>query len=122
MEMLGEEKNAFKEYSRFEGRIGESDFVIHEPETRKGIGRRFLVIIILYIEIGMGKGRFLMDMAKIHPSVNYVGIEKYSSVLLRALQKMERGRKTLAQCAFCKNGCGNDRGRIWCGRGGQDIS
>ncbi len=35
-----------------------------------------------------------MDMAKIHPSVNYVGIEKYSSVLLRALQKMEKGRKT----------------------------
>ena len=43
----------------------------------------------LHIEIGMGKGRFLMDMAKLHPEVNYVGIEKYSSVLLRAIQKME---------------------------------
>ena len=37
----------------------------------------------------MGKGRFLMDMARLHPEVNFVGIEKYSSVLLRAIQKME---------------------------------
>ena len=41
----------------------------------------------LHIEIGMGKGRFLMDMARLHPEVNYVGIEMYDSVLLRALQK-----------------------------------
>ncbi len=59
MEMLGKKKNAFKEYSRFEGRIGESDFVIHEPETRKGIGRRFLVIIILYtLKLEWGKAGF----------------------------------------------------------------
>ena len=37
----------------------------------------------------MGKGRFIMDMAKSHPDINYVGIEKYSSVLLRGIQKME---------------------------------
>ena len=41
------------------------------------------------VEIGMGKGRFIHTMAKEHPKVNYVGIEKYSSVLLRAIQKME---------------------------------
>ena len=41
------------------------------------------------MEIGTGKGRFLMELAKTHPEVNYVGIEKYSSVLLRAIQKME---------------------------------
>lgn len=44
----------------------------------------------LYIEIGMGKGRFLHTMAKGHPKINFVGIEKYSTVLLRAVQKMER--------------------------------
>lgn len=44
----------------------------------------------LHIEIGMGKGKFIHTMAKEHPDVNYVGIEKYSSVLLRAVQKMER--------------------------------
>ena len=37
----------------------------------------------------MGKGRFLMTLAAQHPEFNYLGIEKYSSVLLRALQKME---------------------------------
>lgn len=44
----------------------------------------------VYIEIGMGKGKFIHTMAKEHPEINYVGIEKYSSVLLRAIQKMER--------------------------------
>lgn len=43
----------------------------------------------IHIEIGMGKGRFLMGMAAQHPEINYIGIEKYSSVLLRAIQKME---------------------------------
>lgn len=37
----------------------------------------------------MGKGRFLMEMAKLHPDIHYIGIEKYSSVLVRALEKME---------------------------------
>ncbi len=41
------------------------------------------------VEIGMGKGTFLMRMAKAYPEINFVGIEKYSSVLLRAIQKME---------------------------------
>ena len=43
----------------------------------------------IHIEIGMGKGRFMMDLAAAHPDINYLGIERYSSVLLRALQKME---------------------------------
>ena len=38
----------------------------------------------------MGKGRFLMDMASLHPEINYIGVEMYDSVLLRALQKRER--------------------------------
>ena len=43
----------------------------------------------LHIEIGMGKGQFIMGMANAHPEINYLGIEKYTSVLLRAVQKME---------------------------------
>ena len=70
--------------------IAESRFVIHNPEEKKGKWAEvFGIAAPLHIEIGMGKGRFLMDMAKLHPEVNYVGIEKYSSVLLRAIQKME---------------------------------
>jgi len=44
----------------------------------------------IHIEIGMGKGKFIYTMAREHPDINYVGIEKYSSVLLRAIQKMEQ--------------------------------
>lgn len=38
------------------------------------------------IEIGMGKGRFLLTLARENPEVNYIGIERYSSVLLRAVE------------------------------------
>ena len=70
--------------------IAESEYVIHEPETVKGKWRRlFGNEKPLFIEIGMGKGRFIMDMAKAYPDINFVGIERYSSVLLRALQKMD---------------------------------
>ena len=70
--------------------IAESEYVIHEPETVKGKWRRlFGNEKPLFIEIGMGKGRFIMDMAKTYPDINFVGIERYSSVLLRALQKMD---------------------------------
>lgn len=41
------------------------------------------------MEIGMGKGRFLMDLAALHPDINYIGVERYGSVLYRALQKMD---------------------------------
>lgn len=44
----------------------------------------------IFVEIGMGKGKFIHTMAKAHPEKNYIGIEKYSSVLLRAVQKMEQ--------------------------------
>lgn len=43
----------------------------------------------IHIEIGMGKGQFLMTLAQENPDINYIGIEKYSSVLVRALEKME---------------------------------
>lgn len=70
--------------------IGESEFVVHEPETMKSKWREaFGNDHPIYVEIGMGKGRFLMDMARLYPEINFIGIEKYSSVLLRAVQKLE---------------------------------
>ncbi len=44
---------------------------------------------LLHIEIGMGKGQFLLTLAKQNPDINYIGVERYSSVLLRALEKYE---------------------------------
>lgn len=70
--------------------IAESSFVVHEPEKKQGVWSSvFGNNNPIYIEVGMGKGRFIYDMARLHPDINYIGIEKYSSVLLRAVQKME---------------------------------
>ena len=38
----------------------------------------------------MGKGRFIMELAQSHPKLHFIGIERYSSVLLRALQKRQQ--------------------------------
>ena len=43
----------------------------------------------LEIEIGTGKGDFIIEKAKRNPDINYIGIEKYESVLIRALEKCE---------------------------------
>ena len=43
----------------------------------------------LCVEIGMGKGKFLLEMALNNPNLNYIGIEKYSSVILQATKKLE---------------------------------
>ena len=71
--------------------IADSKFTVKDPEKKKGLWKKevFGNDKPIHIEIGMGKGRFLMDMAALHPDINYVGIEKYSSVLLRAIQKQE---------------------------------
>lgn len=42
----------------------------------------------IYLEIGMGKGKFLIEQAKKNPDINYLGIEKFDSVVARALQKI----------------------------------
>ena len=43
----------------------------------------------IMLEIGMGKGDFLINMAIKYPNINFIGIEKYESVLVRALKKLE---------------------------------
>lgn len=70
--------------------IENSEFVVQDFKAMKGNWKQvFENSAPLHIEVGMGKGRFMMDMAKANPDINYVGIEMYSSVLLRAVQKME---------------------------------
>lgn len=41
----------------------------------------------IYIEIGIGKGKFIVENALKYPNINFIGIEKYDSVLVRAIQK-----------------------------------
>ncbi|MCR5440492.1 MAG: tRNA (guanosine(46)-N7)-methyltransferase TrmB [Lachnospiraceae bacterium] len=77
-------------------RIAESEYVIPEEELVQTAGKwneRFEKPAPIRIEIGMGKGRFLHELALLNPDINYIGIEKYSAVLLRAVQKMEEDPK-----------------------------
>ena len=77
-------------------RIAESEYVVPEEELKERAGSwksSFAGPGELHIEIGMGKGRFIHEMALLHPDINYIGIEKYSAVLLRAVQKMEEEPK-----------------------------
>ena len=70
--------------------VAQNPFVIHDAKERPGSWRKlFENDNPIHMEIGMGKGRFLMELAAQNPGINYLGIERYSSVLLRALQKME---------------------------------
>lgn len=68
--------------------IEASPFVIHTPEEYKGKwSMLFQNDHPLHIEIGMGKGQFIHHLAEQNPQINYIGIEMYSSVLYRALEK-----------------------------------
>ena len=75
---------------RAEGTIQAHHAVIKRPEAQRGCWQQvFGNKHPIYIEIGMGKGRFIMEMAKQHPDINFIGIERYSSVLLRAIEKFD---------------------------------
>ena len=73
-----------------EEEIAESPYVIQEPKSQRG---RWHTLFEnenpIHIEIGMGKGKFLMELAAKNPLVNYVGIERYASVLLKGLRKRQ---------------------------------
>lgn len=70
--------------------IAASPLVIQEPAKHKGYWKEvFGNDRPIHIEVGMGKGRFLMELAKRHPENNYIGIERYTSVLLRAVEKLQ---------------------------------
>ena len=70
--------------------ISNSAFCIQNPIELKGKWPEFFGNTNpIHIEVGMGKGRFLMDLARQNPQINYIGIERYTSVLLRAVQKID---------------------------------
>ena len=70
--------------------IAKHELAINEPEKNKGKwNKEFGNDNPIQLEIGMGKGLFLTTLAQENPNINYVGIEKYSSVLVRALEKCE---------------------------------
>lgn len=71
--------------------LNESEYFVKEPLANKDKWNSvFSNSNPIVIEIGMGKGDFLIGMAKLHPEVNFIGIEKYESVLVRGIQKLDR--------------------------------
>ena len=79
--------------------IAACPFVVKEPESHRGHWRDYFGNENpVHIEVGMGKGKFLMTLAAAHPHVNYIGIERYTSVLLRAVQK--RREQPLSNLCF----------------------
>ena len=83
--------------------IADSAYVIQEPQNNKGKWKEvFGNAHPVHIEVGMGKGRFIMDMARLHPENNYIGIEMYDSVLLRAVQKREQLEEEIPNLYFVR--------------------
>lgn len=70
--------------------IANSEFVVQTPEDYLGRWNElFKNDNPIHIEIGMGKGKFIHELAQQNPSINYIGIELFSSVLYRAIEKRQ---------------------------------
>lgn len=82
--------------------IAKSPYVVQEAKGFKGKWKEYFGNENpIHIEIGMGKGRFIMDMARLHPEINYIGIERYDSVLFRGVQKREElGKDAIKNLVF----------------------
>lgn len=64
-------------------------YVVANPEMQKGNWHNvFEKNQPLHIEVGTGKGQFLIGMAKANPDINYIGIELYDSVIVAALDRL----------------------------------
>ena len=70
--------------------VNSSNYIVENPEEHKGNWNKvFDNDKEIYIEIGMGKGDFIIGMAKLYPNINFIGIEMFDSVMARAVQKLE---------------------------------
>jgi tRNA (guanine-N7-)-methyltransferase len=70
--------------------IESSNYVVLDyKEYRGNYNKLFKNNNPIYVEIGMGKGKFIIDNAMKYPNINFIGIEKYDSVVVRAIQKLE---------------------------------
>ena len=65
--------------------VENSRFTVSNPEKHKGSWPH-----PLHVEIGMGKGKFLREMARQNPEVFYLGIERYESIIQKAIERLER--------------------------------
>ena len=70
--------------------INRSTYIIENPEEYKGLWNKlFNNDNNIEIEIGTGKGKFIIEKALQNPNINFIGIEKYDSPLVSAVKKLE---------------------------------
>ena len=71
--------------------INSSNYVILDPKKYKSKWNDlFNNYNPIYLEIGMGKGDFIIEMSKLYPDINFIGIEMYDSVIVKAVEKLEK--------------------------------
>lgn len=71
-------------------RIEASSYIVHNPEDERGNYRNlFHNDNPIHIEIGTGKGTFIIEKAKRNPNINFIGIEKFDSVMVKTVEKAE---------------------------------
>ena len=76
--------------------LNASEYLVKNPEEYIGKWKEvFGNDNPIYIEIGMGKGKFIIENALKYPDINFIGIEKFDSVLARSLPKIPEGVKNL---------------------------
>lgn len=72
-------------------KIEKSEYLIKNPKDYKGkYEKLFDNKNEIRIEVGMGKGNFIINNALKYPNINFIGIEKYDSVLVRAVEKLDK--------------------------------
>ena len=73
--------------------VKDNKYIIENPEKYKGhFQELFGNSNEIHLEIGMGKGDFIISKAINNPHINFIGLEKYTSIVARALNKLENLR------------------------------
>ncbi len=71
-----------------ETELDTNEFLVREPESFKGRWReKFGNDLPIHLEIGCGKGKFVAEMSKLNPDINFIGLEKFTLVVSRAIRK-----------------------------------
>ena len=76
--------------------LNASEYLIFTPEDYKGKwASLFQNNNPIHVEIGTGKGNFIINEAINNPDINFIGIEKFDSIIARCLQKIPEGLDNL---------------------------
>ncbi len=79
------------------------EFVVLNTKEHKGNWKKlFGNDNPLYIEVGMGKGDFIIENAKRYPDINFIGIEKFPSVLVVATKKLDEEKESIPNLKLIK--------------------